>query len=448
MAAADQVSMEEIVSLAKRRGFVFQGSEIYGGLAGTWDYGPMGVELKRNIEALWWRQFVHGRENMYGLDAATLMHPRVFEASGHLAGFNDPMVSCRQCGQRFRADHLEEDRCPFCHGELSSVKQFNMMFSTRVGAAESEDNVAYLRPETAQGIFTNFKNVLDAHSPKLPFGIAQMGKAYRNEISPRDFLFRVRELEQMEIEYFIRPPEHVSEASEGWEAVFEHWRQAMWQWIDAVGISRERVHELEVPDEELAHYSQRTIDFEYDYPTIGRKELYGLAYRTDYDLRQHAQHSGEKLTYRDDTSGEVFPPHVIEPTFGVGRTILAVLADAYTRDTVGDDERTYLALRPAVAPVKAAVFPLLKNKPQLQEKAGEVYRSLKQRIPQTAWDDNGNIGKRYRRQDEIGTPLCITIDFDTLEDETVTVRDRDSGEQERVALGELEQTVAERLGSM
>ena len=431
--AATEVTMEKIISLAKRRGFVFPGSEIYGGIAGFWDYGPYGIELKNNIKQLWWRMFVQGRDDMYGVDAAIIMNPNAWKASGHVDGFSDPLVECQKCHHRFRADQLDDsERCPDCGGSFGKVRQFNMMFATHVGATEGEDSVSYLRPETAGGIFVNFKNILDSIHPKLPFGIAQIGKAFRNEIAPRDFVFRSREFEQMEIEYFVKPDE--------WEGSFEKWRAAMHEWIALVGINADMVHELEVPADDLAHYSKRTIDFEFDFP-FGRKELYGLAYRTDFDLSAHKEASGQDLSYLDEATGERIVPHVIEPSLGLDRTVLAVLASAYTEDELGGEVRTYLKLASAIAPVKAAVFPLLKNKPQLVEKAREVYSMLKKDTPQIMWDDNGNIGKRYRRQDEIGTPYCITIDFDTLEDGTVTVRDRDSGEQERVAIEEL----AERI---
>lgn len=426
--------MEDIVALCKRRGFIFPGSEIYGGLAGTWDYGPLGAELKNNIKQLWWRMFVQDREDMVGLDAAIIMNPRTWEASGHTETFTDPLVECSKCKRRFRADHLENTTvCPECGGVLSEPRQFNMMFTTHVGASEEAGSVAYLRPETAQGIFVNFKNVVDSLHPKMPFGIGQIGKAFRNEIAPRDFVFRSREFEQMEIEYFVHP--------NGWKESFENWRTAMHAWMDAIGLPKDKVYELEVAPEDLAHYSKRTIDFEFEYP-FGRKELYGLAYRTDYDLSRHQEFSKVDLSYIDDTTSERFVPHVIEPSLGVDRTILAVLVSAYKEDDMGGEKRTYLALPKAIAPYKAAVFPLLKNKPELQAKAREVYASLKKQIPQIMFDDNGNIGKRYRRQDEIGTPVCITIDFDTLGEtpelkDTVTVRARDSGEQHRVPIGEL-----------
>lgn len=421
--------MDKIVSLAKRRGFVYQGSEIYGGLAGTWDYGPLGVVLKNNVKNIWWRQFVDSRDDMYGMDAAILMNAEVWKASGHVDGFADPMTECAKCQHRFRADQIADPtKCPDCGGVLSAPRQFNMMFETQVGASQDSSAVSYLRPETAQGMFVNFKNIIDSFHPKLPFGLAQIGKAFRNEITPRDFLFRVREFEQMEIEYFVRP--------ENWEQSFEEFRQAMLEFAEQVGLDQKKIHELEVGEDDRAHYSKRTIDFEFDYP-FGRKELWGLAYRTDYDLSKHSQASSQELAYYDEESKEKFIPHVIEPSLGVDRTVLAILLSAYTEDELGGEPRTYLKFAPAIAPVKVAVFPLLKNKPDLVAKAKEVYQQLKADLGQVVFDDNGNIGKRYRRQDEIGTPYCITIDFDTLTDDTVTVRDRDSGEQTRVKIADL-----------
>jgi glycyl-tRNA synthetase len=426
-------AMEDIISLAKRRGFIFQGSEIYGGLSGTWDYGPLGVALKNNIKNLWWRRFVENRDDMYGVDAAILMNQKVWQASGHVAGFSDPLVECSKCKKRFRADHLEQadrdaGKCPECGGALGEPKQFNMMFKTNVGAIEDETSVSYLRPETAQGMFMNYKNILDSLHPKLPFGLAQIGKAFRNEIAPRDFIFRSREFEQMEIEYFI------SEGS--WKDTFEHWRKEMVAWMADIGLDAKKIHEIDVSDGERAHYSRKTVDFEYDFP-FGRKELYGIAYRTDFDLKNHADASGVDLSYFDEETKERFVPHVVEPTFGLDRTVLAVLCESYSVDTMGDEPRAFLKLSPALAPVKVAVFPLLKNKPALVEKAREVFAQIKKVAPNTVFDDNGNIGKRYRRQDEIGTPYCVTIDFDSLENNTVTLRDRDTGAQKRVTVQEI-----------
>lgn len=446
--------MEDIISLAKRRGFIYQGSEIYGGLAGTWDYGPLGVKLKNNLTSIWWNMFVEDREDMYGMDAAIFMNPNVWVSSGHVAGFADPLVEDTKTKKRYRADHLLEDQGILTKGmspqdmdavikekglkspdgnPLGDVKQFNMLFPTRIGADEDAASVVYLRGETAPGMFVNFKNVVDSFHPKLPFGMAQIGKAFRNEIAPRDFIFRVRELEQMEVEYFVHPSD--------WEAQFEHWRTQMWAYIDAIGISRAHVHELEVAPEDRAHYSKRTIDFEYDYP-FGRKELYGLAYRTDFDLRSHQEGSKANLEYFDEEKKERFLPHVIEPSLGVGRTMLAVLNEAYTEDEMGGEKRVYLKFKPEVAPVRIAVFPLLKNRPELVAKAREVYSMLKKHFGNVMFDDNGNIGKRYRRQDEIGTPYCVTVDFDTLGEtpehkDTVTVRDRDTGDQERITIDQL-----------
>lgn len=426
----DEKLLEKIVSLAKRRGFIYQGSEIYGGLAGTWDYGPYGVKLKNNIKSLWTRMFVDARDDMWSVDAAILMPARVWDASGHTgAGFTDPLVECSKCKKRFRSDHLEDKKkCLECGGALGEERRFNLMFETRVGALEDSSALSYLRPETAQGIFVNFKNVVDSVHPKLPFGIAQIGKAFRNEITPRDFIFRIRELEQMEIEYFVKPAD--------WERAFEEWRAATWTWIDALGIDRAHVHELEVGDTDRAHYSKRTTDFEYDFP-FGTKELSGLAYRTDYDLGNHAKHSGVELAYFDEETKERFVPHVIEPSWGVERALLAVLCDAYREEEVNGETRVYLKLPARLAPVKVMVSPLLKNKPELVAKAREVRDAVRKVIPETAWDDNGNVGKRYRRQDEIGTPFCVTVDFDSLEKGDVTVRDRDTMEQVRVPIADL-----------
>jgi glycyl-tRNA synthetase len=438
---ADLSLMEKIVSLCKRRGFIFPGSEIYGGLAGTFDYGPLGVVLKENIERLWLRMFREDRDDMYGVDAAILMNPKIWEASGHVAGFSDPLVECEKCKKRFRADHLDNrETCPECEGVLGEMRQFNMMFKTKAGATEDDSATVYLRPETAGGIFANFKNVLDSTHPKMPFGIAQIGKAFRNEIAPRDFVFRLREFTQMEVEYFVHPST--------WELAFEEWRKKAHLFAEAIGLPQESIHELEVPPEERAHYSKRTIDFEFDYP-FGRKELWGLAYRGDFDLSAHEAGSKVDLRYLDEATGEKFIPHVVEPTYGVERTILAVLSSAYREDELGGEGRTYLVLAPKIAPVKAMVSPLLKNKPELVEKAREVRQILQKVHSAIAWDDNGNIGKRYRRQDEIGTPFCITIDFDTLGEkpelkDTVTLRHRDSGEQERLSITE----VADRLRSV
>ena len=426
------IKLDDIVSLAKRRGFIYQGSDVYGGLSGTWDYGPLGVALKRNILNLWWHMFVDSRDDMYGVDAAILMNQKTWQASGHVDTFTDPLVECSECKGRFRADKLDNpNKCPNCgkEGTFGEARPFNMMFKTMVGPVESDAAVSYLRPETAQGIFTNYKNVLDSFYPDLPFGLAQQGKAFRNEISPRDFIFRSREFEQMEIEWFVDPA--------NWEAEFEKWRVLGHKWCDALGLPANNVHELEVSAEDLAHYSKRTIDFEYDFP-IGREELFGLAYRTDFDLSNVARFSGKNMEYTIKGTNTKFVPHVIEPSFGVERALMAVLSAAYREDDQNGEKRIYLALPEHLAPVKYCVSPLLKNKPELVAKAREVYEALKKKHGAVMWDDNGNIGKRYRRQDEIGTPKCIVIDFQTLDDDTVTVRDRDTTEQVRVDIAELQ----------
>jgi glycyl-tRNA synthetase len=545
-----EVKLEDIVSLAKRRGFIYQGSEVYGGLSGTWDYGPLGVTLKRNIMNLWWKMFVDTRDDMYGVDAAILMNQKVWQASGHADTFTDPITFCKHCDTRYRVDKIVKDdykkyieevllafykeqeellqskdalvreldaqndnlakvvqedydqltkliqtnirpevyeqwlegamqrvktsaenyhrngniyaqlsfhlnilenirniikdalqyvgqfakqyldtyiECEKCRSknyEWSVPVKFNMMFKTQIGPVADAYNISYLRPETAQGIFTNFKNVVDSFYPDLPFGIAQQGKAFRNEISPRDFVFRAREFEQMEIEYFIAP--------ENWEEEFNKWVTACKEWFKALGLPEDKVHELKVPTEDRAHYSKRTIDFEFDYP-IGREELMGLAYRTDFDLGNIQRVSGKSMEYTIKGTNTRFVPHVIEPSFGVERALMAVLCSAYREDEQGGEKRVYLALPEHLAPVKYCVSPLLKNKPELVAKAREVYEALKAKHGNVMWDDNGNIGKRYRRQDEIGTPHCVVIDFQTLEDGTVTVRDRDTTEQKRVS---------------
>ena len=428
---SSETKLEDIVSLAKRRGFIYPGSDVYGGLSGTWDFGPLGVALKRNIMNLWWKMFVDARDDMYGVDAAIVMNPKVWQASGHVDTFSDPLVECKECKSRFRADKIDVGApCENCKKgpNFSEPRQFNMMFKTNVGPVEDENSVAYLRPETAQGIFTNFKNVVDNFYPDLPFGIAQQGKAFRNEISPRDFVFRSREFEQMEVEYFVHPDK--------WEESFEMWVGLVHDWCDALGLPAEKVHELEVPAEDRAHYSKRTIDFEFDYP-IGREEMLGLAYRTDFDLMNIQKASGKSMEYVVKGSNEKFVPHVIEPSFGVERALMAVLTSAYREDEQNGEKRVYLALPEHLAPVRYAVSPLLKNKPELVAKAREVYDALKKKHGNVMWDDNGNIGKRYRRQDEIGTPHCVVIDFQTLEDGTVTVRDRDTTEQKRVSSQEI-----------
>lgn len=422
--------MARLIALTKRRGFIYQGSEIYGGLSGTWDYGPLGLELKRQVMNAWWKHFVEDRDDMYGVDAAILMNQKVWQASGHVDTFTDPLVECSNCKARFRADHVDNDQCPNCKTKnpFGEPRLFNMMFKTHVGPVNDESSLSYLRPETAQGIFTNYHNIVDNFYPDLPFGIAQVGKAFRNEISPRDFVFRSREFEQMEIEYFVHPNR--------WEEAFEELRQSIHQFLTIVGLDKKFVHEFEVPPEELAHYSKRTIDFEFDYPT-GRAELLGLAYRTDFDLQNIARVSGKSMDYVIKGTNQKLVPHVVEPSFGVERLIMAILAQSYRKDEIDGEEREYLALPENMAPMRYCVSPLLKNKPELVEKAREVYKSMKEKYIRVMWDDNANIGKRYRRQDEIGTPKCIVIDFETLDNDTVTVRDRDTTQQVRVALSDL-----------
>ena len=529
--------MEKIISLSKRRGFIYQGSEVYGGLAGTWDYGPLGVSLKNNIKNLWWKKFVDSRTDMYGVDAAILMNSEVWKKSGHVDTFSDPLVECTKCKKRFRADQLIEneedfkkvkiaasdlirkwvedsknelndakklikpiedisnfdlkdnekdelfkafspiinqissvlvsaeekveksnnlfdeiiksnkyigflvkiylDRHILCpeknckaHSSWSVPRDFNMMFKTQIGAVEDSSATVYLRPETAQGMFVNFKNIVDSFHPKLPFGMAQIGKAFRNEITPRDFIFRVREFEQMEIEFYLK--------EEDWQKYFEYWKSEMFSWMDQVGIDMSKVHELEVEGGDLAHYSKRTVDFEFDFP-FGRKELYGLAYRTNFDLNNHG------LSYQDEETSTRIVPHVVEPTFGVDRTVLAVMLSSYKEDTTSEEVRPYLAFKPSVAPVICAVSPLLKNKVELRDYAHLLYRTLKDEFGRVMWDDNGNIGKRYRRQDEIGTPWCIVVDFDTLTDDTVTIRDRDTGTQERIKKEDIVGYIKEKM---
>ncbi len=416
--AENSKQMEELISLAKQRGFIYQGSEIYGGLAGTWDYGPLGVELKNNIKNLFWKRFVQSRPDIYGVDAAILMNEKVWQATGHTDHFSDPLVECRECKKRFREDQIG-DKCPECEGELSDAKEFNMMFKTEVGASQDTASVSYLRPETAQGIFVNFKNITDSFRPSLPFGIAQIGKAFRNEITPRDFLFRTREFEQMEIEYFI--------SKENWEEAFSQWEKDMSTFMEDIGVDMSKLHAVD-QGEDRAHYSDKTIDFEYEYP-FGQKELCGLAYRTDFDLSNH------NLEYLDQTSGDKSVPHVIEPSFGLDRLVLAVLLGAHTKEEVDGEERIVLKLKKEVAPVQVAILPLMK-KDGLKEKALEVFESLSNDFI-CQYDETGSIGKRYRRQDEIGTPLCVTVDYDSKEKDFVTVRNRDTMEQETVDLAEL-----------
>src|SRR3954467_13276245 len=450
-AKTDPQRMEKIVSLCKRRGFIFQSSEIYGGLNGSWDYGPLGVELKRNLKNYWWRTMVQERDDIVGLDGAILMNRAVWKASGHEETFSDPMVDCRTCKARLRADQLPEKKgekqCPNCGGkDLTEPRPFNLMFKTYVGATEDESSVTYLRPETAQAIFVQFKNVLDTSRKKLPFGIAQIGKAFRNEINPRNFTFRSREFEQMELEYFCRP-------EQGME-LLEYWKEERLKFYENIGISRAKLNVLNVPDEERAFYSKGTYDIEYDFP-FGRQELEGVAYRTDYDLPQHQKASGKSLDYFDEERKERFIPHVVEPSAGVDRTVLAMICEAYSEDQAPNDKgemegRIVLHFHPRMAPVKCAVFPLLKNKEQLVAKAKEIVARLRPHMT-IFYDESGAIGRRYRRQDEIGTPFGVTVDFETLGEkdpamrDTVTLRDRDSMKQERVSIGDLVNFLSSRI---
>jgi len=434
--------MDKIVSLCKRRGFIFPNSEIYGGLANSYDYGPLGAELKNNIKAAWWKYFINQRDDMVGIDGGIIMNPKVWEASGHVKNFKDSLVECKKCHKRFRPDKLKDSlQCPECGGEFTEAKMFSGMFKTVIGPVEEEGIAAYLRPETAQSIFVNFKNILNSSNKKIPFGVGQIGKAFRNEVTTGNFIFRTYEFEQMEIEYFIGP-------DADWNAIFENWVDYMAGFMEVIGLDRKKMFNNEISEKERAHYSKRTIDMEYQFP-FGQDELWAIAYRTDYDLSSHQKHSGENMEYFDDKKNVKFIPHVIEPTFGVDRTVLAVLSEAYyeEKDPANGAGRIVLKLSPKIAPYKAAVFPLLANKPQLVEKAREVYEGVKRQASSVngfniAWDDRGNIGKRYYSQDEIGTPYCVTIDFQTLEDDTVTVRVRDTMKQERVKIEKIKDIVS------
>ena len=439
----DPQRMERIVSLCKRRGFIFQASEIYGGLNGVWDYGPLGVELKNNLKDYWWRVMVRERDDVVGMDGSILTHRAVLKASGHEDTFSDPMVDCRFCKARLRADQLPEKngvkQCPNCGGkDLTEARPFNLMFSTQMGASADPESIAYLRPETAQSIFVQFKNVLDTSRKKLPFGIAQIGKAFRNEINPRNFTFRSREFEQMELEYFCRP-------EQGME-LLEYWKEERVKFYENIGIPRDKLHVLTVPDADRAFYSKGTYDIEYEFP-FGMQELEGVAYRTDYDLKQHQEASGKPLDYFDEETKERFIPHVVEPSAGVDRTVLALLCNAYDEETVTDEKgksetRIVMRFHPRMAPIKVGVFPLLKNNEQLVAKARQIQAALRPHL-NVFYDETGAIGRRYRRQDEAGTPFGITVDFETLGErdsallDTVTLRDRDSMKQERVRIEEL-----------
>ena len=422
-------TMDPIISLCKRRGFIFPSSEIYGGFGGFWDKGPMGVALANNIKKLWWKHFVEDKDNMYGLDAAIIMNPKTWEASGHTGpGFADPLRECKKCNHRFRGDDLKENKCPDCGGELTEEKNFNILVKTFVGPVEDKSTQAYLRGETAQGIFVNFKNIVDVFHPKLPFGIAQIGKAFRNEITPGNYIFRSREFEQMEIEFFVLPNEDAP--------LYEKWRNECLDFVKFLGIKKNSLRFYEHPKEKLSHYSKGTTDIEYQFP-FGWGEIWGIARRADYDLTQHSKFSGQDLSYLNQVTGEKCIPWVVEPSVGVDRLMLAILCDAYEEEALENGEtRVVLHLSPQIAPVQVAVFPLVSNKENIVDKAKEVYGLLKQKYV-TLYDDVANIGKRYRRQDEIGTPYCITIDYQTLEDQTVTVRDRDSMRQERVEISKV-----------
>ena len=431
--------MDKIISLAKRRGFIYPGSEIYGGLQNAWDFGPLGVEMKNNIKTEWWNYFVRRREDVVGVDTALIMNNKVWESSGHLANFSDPLSECKKCHRRFRVDHLELNvKCPDCNGDLSASRQFNMMLKTYLGVTEEKASEVYFRPETAQGMFVNFQNIIDSLRMKLPFGIAQIGKAFRNEITPGNYIFRTREFEQMEIEYFIPVPKKDSD----WQKHFEFWRESMQKWIAYIGIKSDEIYELDVPQNELAHYSKRTIDFEYYFP-FGRKELYGLAYRTDFDLKNHG------LKYRDNEIGEEYYPHVIEPTFGVERTLLAAMCSAYTEENAptseenGTEKRVVMKFPKWLAPIKIAVLPLSK-KDELINISQKLANDLRQDFV-VVYDETQSIGKRYRRQDEIGTPYCLTVDFDSLTDGKITVRDRDTMKQDRINISESAKYLKEKM---
>ena len=464
--------MEKIVSLCKRRGFIYQSSEIYGGINGFWDYGPLGAELKRNVKDQWWRSMTQQRDDVAGLDATIIMHPKIWQASGHVDTFTDPMVDCKTCKCRFRADQLNDMPCPQkpsktvaeCHGEKTEARQFNLMFKTHVGPVETEDNIAYLRPETAQAIFAQFKNVLESSRQKVPFGICQIGKAFRNEVNPRNFTFRSREFEQMELEYFIRPDETIAampggltpftdgmdlstpQPGWGWQVWHRYWVEQRVKWYASIGLGLDVLDFYWQKQEELAHYARATVDILYKFP-FGTQELEGIAARGNFDLSQHQKHSGKSMEYFDEETRAKYVPHVIEPSAGVDRLLLALLCNAYTEDEIPDEKgkpetRVVLRFHPRVAPVKVAVFPLLKNRPELVAKAREVCALLRPHLT-VAYDEAGAIGRRYRRQDEVGTPFGVTIDFDTLGEkgpelkDTVTLRDRDTTRQERVPVSEL-----------
>ena len=426
--------MDKLVSLCKRRGYIFPSSEIYGGLNSCYDYGPLGVELKNNIKSAWWRAMTYHHDNIEGVDASILMHPRVWEASGHVAGFTDPLVDCRRCHQRFRADQVQGTACPECGGPLTEPRQFNLMFKTFMGPVEEQAAVVYLRPETAQGIFVNFQNVLTVSRQKLPFGIAQIGKAFRNEITPGNFIFRTREFEQMEMQFFVRPGDDAE-----W---FERWRQERFEWHVSIGIRREKLRWHEHGPKELAHYARAAFDIQFEFP-FGWQEIEGIHNRADFDLSQHQKYSGKRLEYFDEARNEKFIPYVIETSVGCDRTLLTLLADAYHEEPAKDETRVVLRLSPRIAPLKAAILPLVRRD-GMPEIGRRIAADL-MRAHRVFYDESGSVGRRYRRQDEIGTPWCITIDAQTLQDQTVTLRDRDSMQQERIASSQLRAWLDERV---
>ncbi len=430
----EHATMEKVVNLCKRRGFIFPSSEIYGGIGSTWDYGPVGVELKRNVKEAWWKAVVTGRNDTVGLDASILMHPRVWEASGHVAGFSDPLVECKVCHHRFREDHVEGQACPDCGGEVTEARQFNLMFKTFMGPVEDTASTVFLRPETAQGIFVNFTNVLDTARRKLPFGIAQIGKSFRNEITPGNFIFRTREFEQMEIEYFVKPGED--------EEAFQSWQEARFQWYVDNGVRAGNLRIRPHGSDELAHYAKACVDVEYEFP-FGWSELEGIANRGDFDLSRHMEYSGKDMTYFDEASRSRYVPYVIEPSAGVDRPLLAFLVDAYDEEEVEGDRRIVLRLDPRLAPFKAGVYPLLRKDGQ-PERAQEIRDLLKEHFP-VVYDQAGSIGRRYRRQDEIGTPFGITVDHETMKDRTVTLRDRDAMTQVRIPVDRLVDEIRRRM---
>jgi glycyl-tRNA synthetase len=431
--------MDKVVSLCKRRGFIFQSSDIYGGLSNTWDYGPYGVELKNNVKRAWWKSVVYERDDIFGMDAAILMHPKVWEASGHVQSFFDLKSDCKSCKKRFKAADLKDKKvCPECKGELTEPRPFNLMFKTHQGPVEDQANVIYLRPETAQGMFVNFSNILDSKHPKLPFGLAQIGKAFRNEITPGNFTFRTREFEQMEIEYFVQPKEA--------DKFYEYWVDERFEWYIELGIKKENLRKRPHTKDELAHYAKACTDIDYNFP-FGWSELEGIANRTDFDLKQHEKTSGKDMQYFDDATKEKFYPYIIEPSGGIDRSVLVFLVDAYFEEKVKDDLRVVLKLHKDLAPVKIAVLPLLKNRPEIVELAKKIAVDLKKSFI-TVYDDTAAIGKLYRRQDEVGTLYCVTVDVQSLEDKQVTVRDRDTMKQERIGVDKLKEYLAKKLGTV